>query len=295
MNLNDPKSISVGTRLGAMILDHIIMTIVVMIFFVPEMIAGFADAFNVSHQQTDIGFMEGPFKYIGLFGVALYFCKDIINGRSIAKRILGLQVVDNKTGDVATPLQCFVRNLFCIIWIIEVIVALTNTSKRIGDRIAGTKLVYYDREINHPRISLVKLGLPVALSYGLMIFLMSFNSSLIPSKTNYNESSYNASDSKVLEDLITNSLGKYLQPDVRIYDTVANEKLKYVSVILQLKANYIDDDNNYEELHSMTTNVIYSSMPKETFTGKIKYVFQGSGQFQSRATNIGTYIAPRDK
>jgi hypothetical protein len=124
---------------------------------------------------------------------------------------------------------------------------------------------------------------------------MSFNSSLIPSKTNYNESSYNASDSKVLEDLITNSLGKYLQPDVRIYDTVANEKLKYVSVILQLKANYIDDDNSYEELHSMTTNVIYSSMPKETFTGKIKYVFQGSGQFQSRATNIGTYIAPRDK
>ena len=142
MTSNDNRPISVGTRLGAMLLDHVFMTIIAMVFFLPTIILSFTNAFKVSHEQTDLNFMEGPMKYIGLIGFALYFCKDIINGASIAKRILKLQVVDNKTGQVATPLQCFVRDIFCILWIIEVIVAMTNTSRRLGDRVAGTKLVH---------------------------------------------------------------------------------------------------------------------------------------------------------
>jgi hypothetical protein len=43
----------------------------------------------------------------------------------------------------------------------------------------------------------------------------------------------------------------------------------------------------------MTTNLIYSKFPQETFTGKIKYVYQGSGQLQISATTIGTYLPPK--
>ena len=53
----DNRPISVGTRLGAMFLDHVFMTIIAMVFFLPTMISGFSDAFKVSHEQTDFNFM----------------------------------------------------------------------------------------------------------------------------------------------------------------------------------------------------------------------------------------------
>jgi uncharacterized RDD family membrane protein YckC len=291
----DNRPISVGTRLGTMLLDHVFMTIIAMVFFLPGMISGFSDAFTASHEQTGFNFMEGPMKYLSILGFSLYLCKDIINGRSISKRILKLQVVDNKTGQVATPLQCFVRNIFCIIWPIEIIVAMTNTSRRLGDKIARTKLVYYEPTLEQPKINLGKTILPVVISYGLILLFIQLAPSVTMAKTNYSEKSYNQAESKELEKLISDSLGQYLIPDIRVYDTVKNESIKYISTIFKLKENYITDDNSYRQLHEMTTNLIYSKYPKETFTGKIKYVYQGSGQFQSRATTIGTYLRPKDE
>lgn len=295
MTFNDNRPISVGTRLGAMLLDHFFMTFIAVAFFIPTMISGFSDAFMVSHEQTDFNFMEGPIKYLGMFGFALYFCKDIINGRSIAKRILKLQVVDNKTGQVATPMQCLVRNIFCVLWMIEVIVAMTNTSRRLGDRVAGTKLVHLEPSLEQSKPNVGKLALPIIISYGLILLIMQLTPKASMAKTNYSETSYNPTESKSLEQLITDSLGQYLTPDIRIYDTVKNKDLKYVSTVLKLKENYIDDNDSYIQLHDMTTNLIYSKLPKETFTGQIKYIYQGSGQFQSRATTIGTYIQPKDE
>jgi len=266
-----------------------------MLFVLPRMILSFSDALKVSHEQEDFNIMDGPMKYVAALGFALYFCKDIINGRSIAKRISKLQVVDNKTGQVATPLQCLVRNIFCVLWPIEVIIAMTNTSRRFGDRVARTKLVPYDPTLEQPRINTGKTLLPVIISYGLIVLSMQFTSSFTMPKTNYSETSYNQSESKELERLIVDSLGQYMAPDIRVYDSVKNVNLKYVSTILKLKANYIADDNSYDELHTMTTEIIYSKFPKETFTGQIKYVYQGKGQFQVRTTTIGTYIQPKER
>jgi uncharacterized RDD family membrane protein YckC len=295
MTTIESRPISVGTRFGTMLLDHVFMTIIAMIFFLPGVISGFSNAFNVSHEQTEFNFMEGQMKYLSMFGFALYFCKDIVNGRSISKRILKLQVVDNKSGQVATPLQCFVRNIFCIIWPIEVIVAMTNTSRRLGDKVAGTKLVYFDPALEKPKINFGKTILPVIISYGLILLIMQLTPSVTRAKANYSETSYNQTESKELEKLISDSLGQYLTPDIRVYDTVKNENLKYVSTILTLKENYIANDNSYGQLHEMTTNLIYSKFPKETFTGQIKYIYQNGGQFQSRATIIGTYLQFKDK
>lgn len=295
MNSNDNRPISVGTRLAAMLLDHVFMTIIAMVFFLPSMIAGFADAFKVSHEPSGFNFMEGPLKYIGLFGFALYFCKDIVNGRSIAKRILKLQVVDNKTGQVASPLQCYVRNIFCVLWPIEVIVAMINTSRRLGDRVAGTKLVYYNPAPEQPKPNVAKLALPLVLSYGLMLLLMSLMPTTTMEKTNYIKTSYNAAESKEIENLIKDSLGQYLSPDIRVYDTVKNENVKYLSAIFRLKENYLADYDRYNELHTMTTDLIYSKMPEETFTGKIQYVYRAGGQVQTSSTTIGTYISLKEE
>ncbi len=122
---------------------------------------------------------------------------------------------------------------------------------------------------------------------------MQLTSSMKMAKINYSETSYNQTESKELEKVITDSLGEYLTPDIRVYDTVKNENLKYVSTILKLNDNYIADDNSYNQLYETTTNLIYSKFPKETFTGQINFVYQGDGQFQSRTTTIGTYIQPK--
>jgi uncharacterized RDD family membrane protein YckC len=293
MPLPDNSPISAGTRLAAMLLDHIIMTFIAMLFFLPGMVQGFSNAFTVSHEQLDFNFMEGPMQYIGMFGFALYFCKDSINGRSIAKRLLKLQIVDYKSEQAATPLQCFVRNIFCIIWPIEAIIALSNPSRRLGDRVAGTKLVRYQPGLDQPKINIGKIALPIFISYALILLIMQLMPTFEKAKTNYSETSYNQTESKELEKLLTDSLGQYLTPDIRIYDTIKNERIKYVSTILKLKENYIADDDSYKQLHEMTTYLIYSKLPKETFTGQIKYVFKSSGQFQSRATTIGTYLSEK--
>jgi uncharacterized RDD family membrane protein YckC len=295
MTTIDNKQISAGTRLGAMILDHFFMTMIAMVFFIPGMISGFSEAFKVSHEQTNPNFMGGAFGYIGMFGFALYFCKDIINGRSIAKRILKLQVVDNSTGQPASPLKCFVRNLFCVLWPIEVIVAMTNPERRLGDRIAGTKLVNFDTTLEQPQINIGQTLIPIGIAYGAMLLLMQAMPKMEMPKTSYSETSYNQSESTNLEKLLTDSLGQYLTPDIKIYDTIKNSNLKYISTILKLKENYIEDDDTYRQLENKTEDLIYSKFQKETFTGQINYVFQTSGQFQSRAGQIGTNIRRRDE
>lgn len=294
MDSIDNKPITVGTRLGAMMLDHIIMVFLMMPFYIPLLIAKLSDAFKVSHNQTSTAYFSGTLGYIAIFGFSLYFCKDIVNGRSFAKRILKLQLVDNVTDKVASPLQCLVRNAFCIIWPVEVIVAMLNTNRRLGDRIAGTQLIKFDTTLEQPKINIGKLLIPVIISYAVVVLVMQLTPKREITQTNHIENSYNQAESKELENLFTDSLGQSLIPDIRVYDSVQNENLKYISAILKLKANYIADESNYNELHTIATNLIYSKYPKETFKGQIKYMYQEPGQFQSKSARIGKYLQTQE-
>ncbi|GHT21512.1 hypothetical protein FACS189464_0500 [Bacteroidia bacterium] len=299
-NVTDNKQqISAGTRLGAMLLDHSIMSMIAMVFFIPGLISDFADALNVTHEQTSPNFPDGTLGYLGILGFAIYFCKDCINGRSIAKRILKLQVVDNSTGQIASPLKCFIRNIFTVIWPIEGIIALANPSRRLGDRVAGTKLAVFDPTREQAKVNIGQVLIPVVIAYGLMfLFMLPFKglmSAMEGQKINYVETSFNQQSSKELEQLLTDSLGQYLTPSVKIYDKIQNEDLKYISTILQLKENYLEDENSFEQLNSLTTSLIYSKYPKETFTGRLKYIFQTPGLMQSSLIYLGTDIQAKDE
>lgn len=293
-NIVDNKQISIGTRLGTMLLDHFFMTMIAMVFFIPSLISGFSDVLKVSHEQTNADFMSGALGYTAIFGFALYFCKDSINGRSIAKRILKLQVVDYTTGQVASPLKCFIRNILCVLWPIEVIAAIANPNRRLGDRIAGTQLVEFDPTVEQPKINIGKTLLSIAISYGCILVLMQMMPKMEMSQTNYVETSYNQTESKELEQLLTDSLGQYLTADIRIYDTIKNENVKYISAILRLKKNFLADDNRFSQLNDAATRLIYSKFPVETYTGKLKFIYKASGQFQSQSTTIGTYIKTKE-
>jgi uncharacterized RDD family membrane protein YckC len=286
----EKKQVSTGIRIVTMLLDHMIMCLVVSLFFLPFMISMFRGAFTISHSEPEVYFSGTPM-YIALFGLSLYYCKDIINGRSIAKRILKLQVIDNKTGKVATPLQCFVRNVFCIFWIIEVIVAMINTNRRIGDRVAGTKLVPFDPALSQPRPGFLKLFVPIILSFGIILGIHS----LLPTtslKADYNKDSYNPGISKAVENIISEKLGDYLMPDVRVYDSTSNSNLKYVSAIIRFKENFFLDEPRFNAFKIDCRDMIYSVLSKDSFKGKLQFVYQADNKFQSRIITIGLHTYP---
>ncbi len=120
------NEVTIPMRLLSMAVDHFVMSFLLLVIMFPVMIFGITLPYSI---------------YVGIPVFALYFCKDSFGGKSIAKRIFKLQVVNYKTGLPAIPFQCMIRNLFCIFWFVEVIIILFNPGRRIGDFIAFTKVV----------------------------------------------------------------------------------------------------------------------------------------------------------
>lgn len=280
------KRVDTGMRILSMLLDHIIMTMVMMVFIVPFMMMDLFKNFNDPHQPPTFLF-SGVGGYAMLFGFSLYFCKDIINGRSLAKRILKFQVLNHKTGLPASPLQCFVRNLFCVIWPVEFIVALFNSSRRIGDRVAGTRLVPYDATTEQPRVNVVYVILTILLSFTLTVMVSRLSDKIEWPDNGFVETSYNEKESKELEQVLTDSTGQYLQPSIRIYDQSKNNKLRYISAVLTLKENYLDDQQSYELLEKKVLDIIYTQHPRSSFKGTIKFMYKSPVRVMSRSTTMG--------
>lgn len=75
------------------------------------------------------------------FMYALLFCKDVDNGRSFGKQNTGLCILSEKNENVPSVIRLILRNLFYILWPIEIIFAFCNSGKRLGDLVMQTKVV----------------------------------------------------------------------------------------------------------------------------------------------------------
>ena len=97
----------------------------------------FTALFLQQHSEADpIAFLLA-FLFM-ILSFAAFILRDVIfKGRSLGKRILGLYVYDKTSLKKANAKQCFLRNMFLLIYYIDVIV-LIATGKTIGDRVAGT-------------------------------------------------------------------------------------------------------------------------------------------------------------
>jgi uncharacterized RDD family membrane protein YckC len=93
---------------------------------------------------------RNPAIWVFLIFFPLFFLKDSFNGRSIAKRLLGMQTLETKTEHVANPVRCVLRNVTAPLGFVELIVVFFNEERRIGDRIAGTTVEKCGR---HPKAS----------------------------------------------------------------------------------------------------------------------------------------------
>ncbi len=130
------RNINRGLRLGTMLLDHFIMSFII----IPPLII---ISFLVKSEPFQTTAVETIAFAIMLL---VYLNKDFAKGKSISKRILGFRVIDRQTGEPASSLKCFLRNLTILIWPLEVMVSLLSPTRRIGDLIANTEVRLSTRE-----------------------------------------------------------------------------------------------------------------------------------------------------
>jgi uncharacterized RDD family membrane protein YckC len=167
-----------ATRLGSMLLDHFVICFTLLpILIVLSMVL---KLFNLS-QPFEAHPVETAAFY---FVVVVYFNKDFIKGRSVAKRLMGSMVVDNKTGNQANEFKCLLRNITIPIWPLEVLVTLISPSRRIGDFIANTRVENETRQdlpailaeiksIRLTKTGMITLGATVPI-VGAIWYLMDF-------------------------------------------------------------------------------------------------------------------------
>jgi uncharacterized RDD family membrane protein YckC len=83
---------------------------------------------------------------VPLYGLCVVaFNKDFYSGQSVVNRLWGYKVVDIKTGNSPGQFRCMLRNLTVPIFPFELPFVLFNSERRLGDFIAGTKLIKVEK------------------------------------------------------------------------------------------------------------------------------------------------------
>lgn len=81
---------------------------------------------------------------------SLYLCKDLPEGRSNGKYIVGLKIV-NKNNKTPSSLILILRNLFILLWPIDILCCIITPNKKIGDYIFCVKVVHEKKYSNNKR------------------------------------------------------------------------------------------------------------------------------------------------
>jgi len=280
------EKINIGKRIAVLLIDYLLMTIIVFIFAIPIFISISKNIIEFAQDNSISFFLERPMWYSFLFGFSLFYCKDSFNGRSIAKRIFKLQVVDNRTGNPASPLKCFARNLFLFFWPIELIAALVNPNRRIGDLIANTKLVPFDSsKISKPKYAQIVTSLAICFFISVMFFeVIRAPLILLNPVPKYDNNSYNPILSAKIEKLYNDSLVGKLTAKVKAYDRINNKDLKYISMDLQFKDDFVANDSNLQYLKGISYMLLYNNRPSNTKKIRIKYIYTIKGDTNSEVS-----------
>jgi len=107
------------------------------------MIIDFAIIMLISQVFIFMSFIEQNYLMKITFSImfSLFLCRDNLNGQSLGKRLMKIQVIDNDTLQTTTSPKYILRNLFLCIWPIELLFVFINGERRIGDYVANTKII----------------------------------------------------------------------------------------------------------------------------------------------------------
>lgn len=107
------------------------------------MIIDFAIIILISQVFVFMSFIEQNYLMKITFSImfSLFLCRDNLNGQSLGKRLMKIQVVDNSTMQTVTSFKYILRNLFLCVWPIELLLVLINGDRRLGDYVVKTKII----------------------------------------------------------------------------------------------------------------------------------------------------------
>lgn len=148
-----------GNRLVSALIDYIpammisvVINTIVTISMLPDM-----EQFMLNTSQngaSDAETIEHIFQLFGVFksmviglSIALaiscfyFLSKDFFGGRSIGKRVMKLQLVMKDGHSPVSGIRMIVRNLFLVLWPVEVVMYLANSGQRLGDLLCKTTVV----------------------------------------------------------------------------------------------------------------------------------------------------------
>ena len=195
-----------------------------------------------------------------------------------------MQVIDNKTGQVANPLKCLARNLTIVLWPLEVIFVLIDPKRRLGDKIAGTRIDYVENpEKTNMNWLKFAIALLIAIGFSVLISLpfMLLSSKWKTNKVAYIEQTYDQNRSKQINTQFETQLdGLIKEADFKFYEQIENDDRKYVAGILYF-ANHSDYDN-FEESEQKIYDLLTSEFSLDSHVCFLKFVYKEPGSMSTR-------------
>jgi uncharacterized RDD family membrane protein YckC len=146
------------SRITACVIDLFVMTFVMISIASIALGSDFIDKYDIAYIQTILLLVIIP-------SLILFFSKDSFRGISAGRWIMGIMVRNESDNHVPSYIRLLIRNLFIIIWPVELIVLLVNNNKgRIGDKV--TKTIVVKNPIKPKRI----LGIGIFIFIGICFY-----------------------------------------------------------------------------------------------------------------------------
>ena len=214
------------------------------------------------------------------FAITIILMKDSINGKSVGKIVQKLQL-QNAHGGIASPVQCFIRNVFLFLIPIEFVFIIFRPNRRIGDYIASTilkKEITQRGKIKYAQIIIIFI-VSTATIWCLLFPHEKILNRFGQERPNFNERSYNANESIEIGSMLRNVLGQDFKVDVKVFDSMSNTGHIHISSIIQFKKY---DDLDPISLNSIDSLVNYSIMNflRKPYTLRIQNYYKKGMSFK---------------
>ena len=289
----------VGNRLAMMVLDHIIFSTVSAMILLPFWFVFIFSTIKEGgpNPATGAKAVFGGLQIVMvayIFIIAFYLCKDVINGRSPAKRIIGARVISMSTGETATPMRCMLRNITLLFWPIEALLALiTSDRRRLGDYLAGTRVVMQAPDNPAPALNWGSILMSYLLATGLLalaILPFYFLTTVLQSKSLENLEKYKSfddgdtSDTTTLASEMDESLTSMMEPvlaDYLTYVQVQTVEQSPDNYVVDISGSALLDDlmNDEEQLNTVletARNLLEDKLPEASLPVKGRLVIRSA-------------------
>ena len=153
-------------RLVAFYIDYMVLCFFIM--FLVFVLLG------ISFDNPEYSIQREKAKIVVFMCFLIFPFKDVLQGMSLGRMLLGIAVRDkDHPQNIPSTWRMVLRNLFLLIWPIEMIVLLVSKKRmRVGDKIARTVVVNAPRPVGKPMIIAIVLTMVLFLFLGTGLFVI---------------------------------------------------------------------------------------------------------------------------